>query len=133
MDGDGVDAVGALTQQVLRSSDGGGDRVLPMLTAPLQQKRHRCESRSEVHRQRNQTPHLGDQLLVHLAGHVLSQLAADVGQCVLTCLVGVQVVGGEHRTGGDGAVLRGSLGLLAGVVAGLVRVLGVGRSTRSSM
>ena len=40
----------------------------------------------------------------------------------------MEVVGSEHRTtGGDGAVLGGSLGLLAGVVAGLVQAPGVGR------
>ena len=77
---------------------------------------------------RNQTPHLGDQLLVHLAGHVASQLAADVGKSVLTRLVGVEVVSGKHRTtGGDGAVLRGSLRLLAGVITRLVQTPGVGR------
>ena len=58
----------------------------------------------------------------------LSQLATDVGQSVLTGLVGVEIISGEHcTTGGDGAVLRGSLGLLAGVVAGLVQAPGVGR------
>jgi hypothetical protein len=40
----------------------------------------------------------------------------------------VEVVSSEHRTtGGDGAVLSGSLGLLAGVVTGLVQTPGVRR------
>ena len=51
-----------------------------------------------------------------------------VAEGILTGLVGVEVVGGKHRTtGGDGAVLRGSLGLLAGVVTGLVQAPGVRR------
>ena len=129
VDGDGVDAVGALTQQVLRSSDGGGGQgVADAYGAGADRDVTGVSLVQRCAVSRNQTPHLGDQLLVHLAGHVLSQLAADVGQCVLTCLVGVEVVGSEHRTtGGDGAVLRGSLGLLAGVVAGLVQAPGVGR------
>ena len=75
---------------------------------------------------RNQTPHLGDQLLVHLASHVASQLAADVGKSVFTRLIGVKIISSEHcTTGGDGAVLGGSLGLLAGVVTRLVQTPGV--------
>ena len=76
---------------------------------------------------RSQSPYLGDELLVHLASHVACQLAADVAECVFTCLVGVKIVSSEHRTtGGDGAVLGGSLCFLAGVVARLVQAPGVG-------
>ena len=76
VDGDGVNGVGALTQQVFRSSDGGrGQGVADLDVAGA--LRHvadvRLVQRCAV--SRNQTPHLGDQLLVHLPAHVLSQLA----------------------------------------------------------
>ena len=131
----GVEGVSPLAQQYLAPVTEVGDRVLPTVTSPVQVETSqtwvsfRGAPSAET---RPQT--LRDQLLVHLARHIASQLAADVGKSVFTRLIGVKIISSEHcTTGGDGAVLSGSLGLLAGVIPDWFKPQVSEESTRSSM
>ena len=118
VDGDGVNGVGAHPAGTSPMTEVG--RVLPMVTSPVRTRRRRG-SRAAPSAETN--PQTWEISFGSSCEHVASQLAADVVG-VLTCLVGVEVVG-EHAPRVVMVPYRGSLGLLAGVVAGLVQAPGV--------
>ena len=126
MHGDGVDVASTLGELVLSASDGARVEGVLHGDSARRQTRHRRGCHTEEHQEQKPDPTLGRSASGSSCEPCPCQLAADVGKSIFTRLIGVKVISGKHRTtGGDGAVLGGSLGLLAGVVARLVQTPGV--------